>query len=142
MKTRTLLLLALACGVAIMLAGAVLLVQLVGQDEIEPAVAIGDEVVVGDMRVTVQHVTESTGALDVTLRVGGVDDDDPLREFRLIASGRAVEPDPAGADEGACGSFTVADQTCRLRFDVSGADGTSRVLFYERGDERARWVLS
>jgi hypothetical protein len=142
MKTRTLLLLALACGVAIMLAGAVFLVQLVGQDEIEPAVEIGEEVIVGDMRVTVQQVTESAGALDVTLRVGGVDDDDPTREFRLIASGRAVEPDLAGANQGVCGSFTVADQTCRLRFDVSNADGTSRVLFYERGDDTARWVLS
>jgi hypothetical protein len=142
MKTRTLLLLALACGVAIMLAGAVFLVQLLGQDDVEPAVAIGEQVVVGDMRVTVQAVTESAGALDVTLRVGGVDDDDPTREFRLIASGRAVEPDLAGEHEGVCGSFTVTDQTCRLRFDVSGADGTSRVLFYERGDQRARWVLS
>ena len=29
-----------------------------------------------------------------------------------------------------------------VELDVSGADGTSRVLFYERGDDRARWVLT
>jgi hypothetical protein len=29
-----------------------------------------------------------------------------------------------------------------IRFDVSGANGDSRVLFYERGDDRARWVLA
>jgi hypothetical protein len=28
-----------------------------------------------------------------------------------------------------------------VHFDVSSADGSSRVLFYERGDQQARWVL-
>jgi hypothetical protein len=29
-----------------------------------------------------------------------------------------------------------------ISFDVSGAGGESRVLFYARGDERASWVLA
>ena len=41
MKTRTLLLWALACGVAIMLAGAVFLVQLVTRDELAEPVPLG-----------------------------------------------------------------------------------------------------
>jgi hypothetical protein len=144
MKTRTLLLLALACGVAIMLAGAVFLVQLSGQDEVEPPVALGDVATAGDMNVVVDGADESAGFLDVTVRIGGVADDDGAGGFRLIASGRAVEPvtgdDPDGAD-GLCGPTTVAEQTCVVRFDVSGADGTSRVLFYERGEDGVRWVL-
>ena len=28
-----------------------------------------------------------------------------------------------------------------IEFDVAGADGASRVLFYERGDDQARWLL-
>jgi len=141
MKTRTLLLLALACGLAIMLAGAVLFVQLINQDEVEPAAEIGAEVTVGDMRVTVERSSERDGTLDVTVRAGGVVDDDPLDEFRLIASGRAVEPEPL-ADGQSCARFTANARTCVLQFDVSGADGTSRVLFYERGDDSARWVLT
>ena len=32
-------------------------------------------------------------------------------------------------------------KTCTVRFDVSGADGSSRVLFYERGDDGVRvWL--
>lgn len=140
MKTRTLLLLALACGVAIMLAGAVFLVQLSGQDDVEPPIALGDAATAGDMTVVVDGADESAGFLDVTVRIGGVDDDDGAGGFRLIASGRAVEPVTDGVD-GACGPTTVAEQTCVVRFDVSGADGTSRVLFYERGEDGVRWVL-
>lgn len=139
MKTRTLLLLALACGVAIMLAGAVLLFQLSTRDDVEPPVAIGAEATVGDMAVVVDGASEAAGTIEVTVRIGGVDDADGAAGFRLIASGRAVEP-VAGDD--LCGATTVEVTTCRLRFDVSGADGASRVLFYERGDGGVRWVLA
>jgi hypothetical protein len=140
MKTRTLLLLALACGVAIMLAGAVFLVQLSGQDDVEPPVPVGEPATAGDMTVVVAGADESAGFLDVTVRIGGVADDDGAGGFRLIASGRAVDP-VAGGFAGACGPATVAEQTCVVRFDVSAADGTSRVLFYERGEDGVRWVL-
>lgn len=141
MKTRTLLLLALACGVAIMAAGAVFLIQLSNQQEADAPVAVGDAVEVGDMRIVVDGSVEASGMLDVTITIGGVDDTDGADGFRLIAAGRAARPQSAGVDE-ACGETAVAEQRCVLRFDVSGADGDSRVLFYERGDERARWVLA
>jgi len=140
MKTRTLLLLALACGVAIMLAGAVFLVQLSTQDEVEPPATLGDAVTAGDMTVTVDRADEAGGFLDVMVRIGGVGDPDGAGGFRLIASGRAVEPVATGVG-GGCGATTVAEQTCVVRFDVSGADGVSRVLFYERGEDSVRWVL-
>ena len=67
MKTRTLMLLALACGVAIMAAGAVFLIQLSNQDEAEQPTPIGDEVTVGDMRVIVDGSQERDGVLEVAL---------------------------------------------------------------------------
>ena len=140
MKTRTLLLLALACGVAIMAAGAAFLVQLSGQDEAEQPVPLGVPVTVGDMRVVVDAAAEREGVLDVTLTIGGVDDADGGDGFRLIASGRAAPVDSTAPDT-RCAATTVDDQRCVIRFDVSTADGDSRVLFYERGDDRARWVL-
>jgi len=138
-------LLSLASGLAIMLAGAVFLFQLAGQSDVEESIELGSPARVGDMDVTVDESTESDGSLVVTVRLGGVDDSDGASGFRLIASGRPVGPAPIGPANGGairpCGATTVAETTCVLRFDVTDADGTSRVLFYDRGDERARWVL-
>ena len=138
MKTRTLLLLALACGLAIMLAGAVFLFQLSTQDDLAAPTAVGEQVLVGDMTVSISAVDEQDGLLAVEIEIGGTADQQPADDFRLIASGRAVAVAgttcrPAQAQTGA--------QTCTVSFDVSQADGVSRVLFYERGDDQARWVL-
>ena len=141
MKTRTLLLLALACGVAIMAAGAVLLVQLNRQADAAPPVPLGVATEVGDMRVVVDAAVEHDGVLDVTVTIGGVDDADGASGFGLIASGHPVVPEAAAA-AGRCAETSTEPQRCTIRFDVAGAGGDSRVLFYERGDERARWVLS
>ncbi|MFP5489122.1 MAG: hypothetical protein ACLGHQ_12555, partial [Acidimicrobiia bacterium] len=67
----------------------------------------------------------------------GTTDDDPTDEFRLIASAR-----PVALDGTTCGPSGDAVVSCTIEFDVAGIDGVSRVLFYERGDEQARWVLS
>ena len=138
MKTRTLLLLALVCGTAILLAGGVMLFQLTGESDLADPTPVGEPALVGDMTVIVEDVDETTGELEVLLRIGGVDDPDGGSGFRLIASGRPVLPT---ASPELCGLTTVAEQVCSLHFDVPSADGSSRVLFYERGDEQARWVL-
>ena len=137
MKTRTLLLLALGCGLAILLAGGVLLVKLAGQDDPEPPVALGVESSIGDMRVTVLSAAEqpSANTLTVELVLGGVDDPDGAAGFELIASGRPIPPGAVST----CGATVVEPRTCALVFDVSTADGESRVLRYRRGDDQARW---
>lgn len=133
-------LLALGCGLMIMIAGAVFLFQLAGQSEVAEPVPLGEPVEVGDMTVSIVASSESDGVLEVEVSIGGVDDADGIDGFRLIASGRAVTPESGG--EGACGGTEVETRSCVVRFDVSGADGTSRVLFYDRGDDGARWVLA
>lgn len=136
MKTRTLLLLALACGLAIMLAGAVFLFQLSNQDDLAAPTAIGERVRVGDMQVAVSATDEEGGVLSVVVELGGTPDDQPADGFRLIASGRAVS-----VAESTCPPSGSQVRACTVTFDVAAADGVSRVLFYERGDEQARWVL-
>ncbi len=102
MKTRTLLLLALACGIAIMAAGAAFLIQLSRQDDGEPPVAIGAPAVIGDMRIVVESSIEGDGVLDVTVTIGGVDDPDGTSGFHLIASGQAAQPAPASEAVAMC----------------------------------------
>ena len=137
MKTRTLLLLALGCGLAILLAGGALLVRLAGQDDPEPPVALGAEAVIGDLHVTVLSAAEETGSqvLTVELELEGVDDPDGAAGFELIASGRPIPP----SDASTCGTTTLEPIQCTLVFDVSTADSESRVLRYRRGDDQARW---
>lgn len=129
-------LLALGCGLAIMLAGAIFLFQLTSQDTIGEPVDVGEPTQVGDMSVAVTSVAEEGGRLTVLLRIGGTADDDPTEGFRLIASGR-----PISLESSTCPASSEALADCMIAFDVVGADGASRVLFYERGDEQARWVL-
>ncbi|HUF96894.1 MAG TPA: hypothetical protein VMM60_02120 [Ilumatobacter sp.] len=137
MKTRTLLLLALGCGVMIMLAGAVFLFQLTTQDDPEPPLAVGASAVVGDMTVVVDDAAEADGELVVTVTMSGAPDETPEDGFRLIASGR-----PAAVTATTCAATFVDNaETCTVTFDVSAADGVSRVLFYERGESQTRWLL-
>lgn len=128
---------ALACGLAIMMAGAVFLFQLSTQGDLADPIPIGDPVRVGDMEVTVTGTEPAPGGrLQVLIEIGGTDDDQPADEFRMIASGR-----PVAVERTTCLASDGTGQACTVTFDVSGADGESRVLFYDRGDDQARWVL-
>jgi hypothetical protein len=137
MKTRTLLLLSVGVGLLILLAGGVLLLQLANESAaVEPA-EIGETVEVGDVDVVVFGAEEgATFAVDVEL--GGVDDD--LSGFSLATGDRRLQPLTTDAD-GRCTEITVAEQRCRIEFDVSAADGSNRVLVLRRGDEQRNWVL-
>jgi hypothetical protein len=137
MKTRTLLLLSVGVGLMILLAGGVLLLQLANESAaVEPA-EVGEAVEVGDVDVVVLGAQEgATFAVEVEL--GGVDDD--LSGFSLATGDRRLQPLTTDAD-GRCTEITVAEQRCRIEFDVSAADGSNRVLVLRRGDEQRNWVL-
>lgn len=138
MKTRTLLLLSVGVGLAILLAGGVLLLQLASDSAaVEPA-EVGESVRVGDVRITVFGAEETDGWFSVDVEVGGVDDD--LASFSLATGDTRLEPVTAPA-EGRCTELAVVDRRCAIEFDVSGADGSNRVLVLRRGDQQRNWVL-
>ncbi len=142
------LLLALGCGIAILAAGTVLLLQLTGRDAVEPPTPIGVAAEVGDLGITVLAVTEAAGRLAVEVEIGGVDDPQAIEDLRVVASGRPAprltddDPAPSTAGLPACTGVTVAATTCVVVFDVAAADGSSRVMVVERGDEQVRWDLT
>ena len=138
MRTRTLLLLAVACGLVILAAGVVQLLRIAGQDEPAPAARVGEEVQIGDLAVTVEDFAENGARAVVEVELGGVDDPDGTEEFRLVVPGAR----PWHAVDGACAGTTVAQRACSLTFDLADTEGSSRVLIYRRGDEQARWDLS
>lgn len=126
MKTRTLLLLALGCGLAIMLAGAVLLFQLSAQDEAVLPTSIGEPVEVGDVMITVYGAgNDRDGRFVVEVELRAPADTDPSTGFTLLTPDGPVAP---GAVE--------CSERCAVSFPTSGVG-----LVYRRGDEQARWVL-
>jgi hypothetical protein len=137
-RTRTLLLLAVGCGLLILLAGAVLLVQLSGQDEVAGPLALGQTGRAGDAVVTVEDAVDDGSALTVTVRLGGVDDPAGLDGFRLIVAGTAVAP----AADGTCTTLTVAEQRCTLVFATGSFDARSAVLVFRRAEQQVRWALT
>lgn len=140
MRTRTLLLLAVVCGLAILAAGVVQLLRIASDDDAGDRLhSVGETVQIGDLTVEVTGYRESaaTGAAEV--RLGGVDDADGSEPFRLVVGGEALRADAAAP--AACGATTVTEQSCTLTFPLGDAPGGIRVLRYERGDTTAVWDL-
>ena len=139
MRTRTLLLLAVVCGLAILVAGVVQLLRVANQDEIQSA-TIGETVRVGDMEVVVNAVSERAGSVLVDVELGGVDDDDGAAGFSLIVSSGALDADPAAGNH--CGLTTTQVEPCTLAFRLAADSGSSRVLVYRRADQQVNWNLA
>lgn len=140
MKTRTLLLLSVGTALAILLAGGVLLFQLSGQqDTVEPS-AVGEQVVVGDLSITVLSGAETAGFFLVEVEIAGVDD--PTTDsVRLVTGDGRLDAVTLPA-EGRCTQLTVAAQTCTFEFGLDGVASTNRTLIVRRGDEQANWNLA
>jgi hypothetical protein len=142
-RTRTLLLLAVACGLVILVAGVVQLLRSASKgdaDADESFHGLGEQVEVGDLTVVVESYVERGDAATLSMSLGGVDDPDGADEFRLVVPGESLSPTGGGAD--ACAATTVAPHPCRLSFDVGNAAGGARILLYRRGDDVARWELA
>jgi len=143
MKTRTLLLLSVGVGLAILLAGGVFLFQLSNEAATVDVADIGERVEVGDVEATVRGVSETVAAplFSVQIEVGGVDDGDGTGSFRLITGADPLSP-LAAPSPGRCTEITIEPQECSLDFDISTTEGPNRVLVLRRGDEQRRWDLT
>lgn len=147
MKTRTLLILSVTCGLAILLAGSLLLLNLSNQAEPRPALEVGDTAQLGDAMVTVDSYEATEVAIVVIVTLSGVADPDGVDGFTLIAPGKAVSADaPSAATEATdpplCAGFTVEPTTCQLRFTATDLEGRDRQLLFQRAAESVRWRLA
>lgn len=143
MKTRTLLLLAVACAFVILVAGSIKLF-LVAEEDPPEHLAVGATGTAGDMRVTVLDASVRDGQLLVNVRIGGVDDRNGAESFEF-RNGREslqpVQPRSTGAGgEAACAATSTADAECLVAFDTTDARG---LLLYSRtSDDVLRWDIS
>ena len=147
MKTRTLLILAVTCGLAILLAGGLQLLRLANQDKPDPPKSVGDTAQLGDAVVHVQSVVVTDDAILVTVTLSGVDDPDGVNGFTLIAPEKAISADlpsvaASGSDLPLCGGFTIEPVDCVLQFSTIDLKGTDRMLLFQRAAEQVRWRLA
>lgn len=137
MRTRTLLLLAVTCGLAILLAAGVFFWQLSNQKSSLP-LTVGGTGTAGDVSVTVESVDEADGRMTVTVSLGGIEDNDALGGFTLVGV-----PKPVGVlvDVGTCDGITVAITTCTIVFPTDAFDTADRQLLFIRAQDQVRWKL-
>lgn len=140
MKTRTLLLLAVTCGLVILLAGSVKLFLIT--DKAPPKhLAVGQSTTIGDMTVTVVSAKRELNLILVSVTLVGADDANGASTW-VLGSGTdanlapVATPPTVGAQ---CGATKAAEPTsCVLAFVTSSARG---VLRYERAQDTRRWDI-
>ena len=142
MSTRKLIVVALLCGLAILVAGGIQLFRVAGTDDRTVEIlSEGEAATVGSVTVRVESSEHDGAVIRATVRLSASDETAvPLSSFTLLAGGRlhqALDTDGAGACPSpvAVGS---APTTCTVAFE--GDEGTATLAF-SRDDEQAQWRL-
>ena len=140
MRTRTLLLLAAACGLVILLAGGLKLLQVAtGPEEVE-TLSWGDEAVIGDMTATVESIAESGDVTLVDVRLGGAEGADALAGWRLWADGATPRQPLDDDDRTTCDTAVVpASGTVACAIAFESVDTVQGVIYVRVGEQR-QWA--
>jgi hypothetical protein len=150
MSTRKLILTALVCGLAILIAGGVKLIQVASDEVAVEVLAFGDEATLGDMTVSVLDVERRPDATLVTVTMTGVDLTSGAADgWRLLADGRVQEPaiengrvqEPASvSDTDGCTAVRAGAPTrCTVRFEAVESAAT---VAYVRAGEQRQWAAT
>ncbi|CAB4561708.1 MAG: hypothetical protein F2545_04755 [Actinobacteria bacterium] len=136
MSTRKLIFTALICGLAIMLAGGIKLLQVANDDTELIVHALGVEQTLSDMTVSVMEVVQSASMTAVTISAQGVQDADPVEGWRLLAGGEVLLPlNPQS--ETCLATDVVEARTCVVEFPPSEGSVT---VAYIRAGAQSQWA--
>ena len=141
MRTRTLLILAAACGLLILLAGGLKLLQVSTDPPEVTTLAIGESSRIGDMTVAVTAVEQRDDATVVEVSLSGVAGAEAIDGWRLWADGSGTLLDPQRVDETTCDDVVVPETgtvKCTLVFD--GVETIQGVIHLRAGEQR-QWAL-
>jgi hypothetical protein len=138
-KTRNLLILAFACGLAILVAGGIKIFQVATDAQEVDLLAYGEYGQAGDMFVVVSSVDPSGELTLVHVSMRGVDGADALAGWRLRADGQVREPVPLPVGAGTpCSTTTVdTDLNCVVAFPHAE---TLQAVVYLRAGAQLQWA--
>lgn len=140
MSTRKLILTALVCGLAIMLAGGFKLLQVAGDDSRAEILALGTTSVLGDMTVAVDAIEQAPDATVVTVTMSGVEGADAVEGWRLLVAGEVTGPlltDPPGFATTCATTSKSTPVTCTIGFAPSEGSVT---VAYLRAGSQSQWA--
>ena len=141
MSTRKLILLALICGVVILIAGTAKLFQ-TSQKPVEvQLLALGVSVTLGDMTVKVTALRDTADRTLVDVTMVGVTEAQAMDGWKLVASGKVSNPVLLPVGEGTECTLTKLTEilACTVAFPVS--EGT-RTIAYTRAGEIRQWATA
>jgi hypothetical protein len=144
-KTRTLVLLALGCGLLILLAGGAQLVRIALQrDDVVEVLSVGQAASIGGVDATVLGAEAAGEVTDVRVLLQARSSRvlDAGAGWALLAGGRLrAQVPPTPADVPACAGQTLEPgqaTTCVLGFSTAKAEG---VVSLSRDDEQRQWGI-
>lgn len=137
MSTRKLILTALLCGLAIMVAGGIKLFQVASDTKEVEVLTLGTVAQLADMTVSVTGINQTSEATLATVTMVGVEGADATEGWRLLAGGSVRSPLIVNDAADKC-TVTNADAvvTCVVAFEPS--DGSVTVA-YVRGGAQSQW---
>lgn len=137
MSTRKLILTALVCGLAIIVAGGIKLFQVASDTKEVKVLSLGTVAQLADMTVSVTEISQTDVATLATVTMIGVEGADANEGWRLLAGGSVRAPIERDDVDNACVS-TSAEMTltCVVAFEPS--DGSVTVA-YIRGGAQSQW---
>lgn len=140
MKTRTLLLLSVACGLIILVAGGLKLLQVATDRTEVPVMALGESTRIGDMTVRVDALVDGASGTEARVVMSGVPGAVAITGWRLLGDGEVVEPFTTAGD-GLCDARTEVpasgDLECIVRFT---SVETIQAVAYTRAGEQRQWA--
>ncbi len=135
MSTRKLILTALICGLAIMVAGGTKLFQMATEEATAVVFPLGTSKTLSDMTVSVRDVQQDVDATLVTVSMVGVEGGNAVEGWRLLAGGEVISP---LLSKSACQATTVdVVQTCVVGFPESKGSVT---VAYLRAGQQSQWA--
>jgi hypothetical protein len=137
MSTRKLILTALLCGLAIIVAGGIKLFQVASDTKEVEILSLGTVAQLADMTVSVDEINQTAEATLATVTMVGVEGADATEGWRLLASGSVRAPIERDDVDNVC-TVTSASSTvtCVVTFEPS--DGSVTVA-YVRGGAQSQW---
>lgn len=135
MNTRKLILTALICGLAIMVAGGTKLFQMATEEATAVVHSLGTPQTLSDMTVSVKDVQQDPDATLVTVTMVGVEGGTATEGWRLLAGGEVISPLLSKSD---CQPTTTdVVQTCIVGFPESKGSVT---VAYLRAGQQSQWA--